>query len=302
MSARTFRNLSASVRQRLLNRARSDLRPFNELLQYYAIERFLYRLSQSPYADKFILKGGLLMRVWRSPEIRPTMDIDMLGIINNEESDVISKIQEIVTIDVEPDGLDFDPDSIRAEKIIENADYEGVRILLNGFMGTAKVSLQIDIGFGDAVFPRSEKMDLPAILNFPIPCLQCYSRESVIAEKFEIMVKLGELNSRMKDFYDIWMLSQYYNFEGTTLVEAIRLTFERRKTSLPDTIIIFTEDFIIQKQTQWIAFLKRLKQSHAPDSLSSLTEMMHNFLSPLISSLSHGTSFPMNWIAPGPWN
>ena len=301
MSERIQKNLPASVRQRLLNRARSDHRPFNELLQYYAMERFLYRLSKSQYADSFILKGGLLLRAWRSPEIRPTMDIDMLGITSNEESNIIAQIQEIIALDVEPDGLDFDPDSVRAERIIENADYEGVRILLNGSLGSARVSLQIDIGFGDLVFPSPEKINLPAILDFSPTRLLCYSRESVIAEKFEIMVKLGELNSRMKDFYDIWMLSRCFDFEGTKLSEAIRLTFERRKTPFPETIIIFTEDFAAQKQVQWKAFWKRLKQEHVPDSFADIMQMVNEFLLPLTMAISSGKPFNRNWIGPGPW-
>ena len=301
MSERSQRNLPASVRQRLLNRARSDQRPFNELLQYYAMERFLYRLSKSPYADRFILKGGLLLRAWRSPEIRPTMDIDVLGITSNEESNIIAQIQEIIALDVEPDGLDFDPDSVRAERIIENADYEGARILLNGTLGSARVFLQIDIGFGDVVFPGPEEIDLPAMLNFPAPRLQCYSRESVIAEKFELMVKFGELNSRMKDFYDIWLLSRCFDFEGTKLSEAIRLTFERRETPLPETIIIFTEDFIAQKQVEWKAFWKRLQQGHVPDSFAVVIKTTNEFLSPLATALSSGTPFARNWTAPNPW-
>ncbi|MBT4482356.1 MAG: nucleotidyl transferase AbiEii/AbiGii toxin family protein [Candidatus Latescibacteria bacterium] len=265
------------------------------------MERFLYRLSKSQYVDRFILKGGLLLRAWRSPEIRPTMDIDMLGLTSNEESNIIVQIQEIIALDVEPDGLDFDPDSVRADRIIENADYDGLRILLNGTLGSARVFLQIDIGFGDVVFPGPDKINLPTMLNFSPTRLLCYSRESVIAEKFEIMVKLGELNSRMKDFYDIWLLSRYYDFEGTKLSEAIRLTFERRETPLPETIVFFTEDFIAQKQIQWIAFWKRLQQGHVPDSFAAVMKTANEFLSPLATELSSGTPFTKNWTAPGPW-
>jgi len=121
------KNIPASVRQRLLNRAKNDRRPFNELLQYYAMERFLYRLSQSVHADRFILKGALMLRVWRAPELRPTMDIDLLGRTSNEEADIVAQIRGILTVDVEADGLTFDPDSIRAERITEDADYEGIR-------------------------------------------------------------------------------------------------------------------------------------------------------------------------------
>lgn len=241
------------------------------------------------------------MRAWRSPEIRPTMDIDMLGITSNEESNIIAQIREIIALDVEPDGLDFDPDSVRAERIIENADYEGLRILLNGTLESAKISLQIDIGFGDVVFPGPEEIDLPAMLNFPPTRLLCYSRESVIAEKFEIMVKFGELNSRMKDFYDIWLLSRCFDFEGRKLSEAIRLTFACRETPLSETIIIFTEDFIAQKQVQWNAFWQRLQQEHIPDSFADVMKTANEFLLPLAVAISSKKPFSKNWIAPGPW-
>ena len=196
------KNISASVRQRLLNRAKRDRRPFNELLQYYAMERFLYRLSQSVHADRFILKGALMLRVWRSPELRPTMDIDMLGKTSNEEAAIVLQIRDILAATVAADGLAFDTDSIQAERIVEDADYEGIRIRFLATLGSAKINMRIDIGFGDVVYPDPEESDLPTLLDFPPPRLLCYSRESSISEKLEAMVKLGVLNSRMKDFYD----------------------------------------------------------------------------------------------------
>ncbi len=295
------RNIPASVRQRLLNRAKSDRRPFNELLQYYAMERFLYRLSQSAHADRFILKGALMLRVWRSPELRPTMDIDMLGKTSNEEADIVAQIRDILTVDVETDGLAFDPDSIQAERITEDADYEGIRIRFLGALGSARINMQIDIGFGDVVYPKPEESDLPTMLNSPAPRLLCYSRESSIAEKLEAMVKLGMLNSRMKDFYDIWLLSRQFDFDGTKLAEAIRLTFEQRGTTLPAEIEAFTEPFIEAKQTQWAAFWKRLQQNHVPASFREITASVDRFLSPIVAALSSGKPSPTNWTAPGAW-
>ena len=158
-----LRNVPASVRQRLLNRARSDRRPFNELLQYFAMERFLYRLSQSAHADRFVLKGALILQVWRSPGIRPTMDIDLLGRTGNAGTDVVdavARLRDILAVDVEPDGLDFDADSIRTERITEGADYEGIRIRFPGTLETARVHMQIDVGYGDVVYPAPEAADL----------------------------------------------------------------------------------------------------------------------------------------------
>ena len=295
------RNIPASVRQRLLNRAKSDRRPFNELLQYYAMERFLYRLSQSAHADRFILKGALLLRVWRAAQLRPTMDIDMLGRTSNEEADIVAQIQDILTVDVEADGLAFDPDSIRAERIAEDADYEGIRIRFLGALGSARIHMQIDIGFGDVVYPEPEESDLPTMLDSPAPRLLCYSRESTIAEKLEAMVKLGVLNSRMKDFYDIWLLSRQFDFDGAELAEAVRLTFERRGTALPAEIEAFTESFISAKQTQWAAFWKRLAQDHVPASFGEIVAQVDGFLSPVVAAHTQGTPEPTKWTAPGPW-
>jgi len=294
-------NMSASVRQRLLNRARSDHRPFNELLQYYAMERFLYRLSQSVHVDRFILKGALMFKVWGSPELRPTMDIDMLGRTSNGETNIVSQIKDILTVDVEADGLTFDPASIHAERITEDADYEGIRIRFLGALGSARINMQIDIGFGDIVYPGPEKSDLPTMLNFTAPRLLCYSRESSIAEKFEAMVKLGMLNSRMKDFYDIWLLSRQFNFDGPRLTDAIRLTFERRGTRLPVEIDAFTELFIEAKQTQWAAFRKRLGQAHVPVLFKEIVASVDSFLSPIAAVCSSGKQISANWTAPGPW-
>ena len=296
------RNIPASVRQRILNRAKSDRRPFNELLQYYAMERFLYRLSQSAHADRFILKGALMLRVWRSPELRPTMDIDMLGRTSNKEADIIAQIRDILSMDVEADGLAFDADSIQTERITEDADYEGVRIRFRGALDSARINMQVDIGFGDVVYPEPEESELPTMLDSPAPRLLCYSRESSIAEKFEAMVKLGMLNSRMKDFYDIWLLSRQFDFDGAKLAEAIRLTFERRGTALPTEIEAFTEPFIDAKQIQWTTFWKRLQQDHVPVSFREVTTAVDGFLAPVVAAISSGKPSPTNWIASGPWS
>ena len=227
MTERLIKNIAASVRQRLLNQAKQDRRPFNELLQYYGMERFLYRLSRSPFANQFVLKGGLMLRVWNVSESRPTMDIDMLGKTSNDPSRIIQQMQEIVTLVVEPDGMVFDLASLITEPITKAADYQGVRVRCLGFLDRAKVNIQLDLGFGDVVFPQPETALLPTLLDYPAPQLLCYSRESVIAEKFEAMVKLGALNSRMKDFYDIWLLCEQFDFDGAKLSEAIRLTLNQ---------------------------------------------------------------------------
>jgi predicted nucleotidyltransferase component of viral defense system len=202
MTDKPLKNISASVRQRLLNKAKQDRRPFNELLQYYGMERFLYRLSQSPHARRFVLKGGLMLRVWNVSESRPTMDIDMLGRTSNEPSQIVRQMQEMLALEVEPDGMVFDVASLQTEPITKAADYQGIRVRCLGYLDKARVNIQLDLGFGDVVFPQPETAFLPTLLDYPAPQLLCYSRESVIAEKFEAMLSRGELNSRMKDFYE----------------------------------------------------------------------------------------------------
>lgn len=298
---KSIRNVSASVRQRLLNRARSDKRAFDELLQYYAMERFLYRLSRSVHADRFILKGALMLRAWRSPEFRPTKDIDMLGITSNDETKILAQILDVMAVDVEPDGLTFDPESIESERITEDADYEGIRVRFRGNLDSARISMQVDIGFDDIIHPGPEKLELPTMLDYPAPRLLGYSRESTIAEKFEAMVKLGELNSRMKDFYDIWLLSRHFHFDGVKLAEAIRLTFQQRGTELPVQVESFSQAFVDAKQVQWVAFRKRLQQDHVPESFHEIVSAVKGFLAPIAAVLSQDDPKPMNWTASGTW-
>ncbi len=230
--ARDVKNISASVHQRLLNKAKETRRPFNELLQYFAIERFLYRLSRSPLANSFILKGALMFWIWHKPASRPTMDIDLLGKISNSRDVITAAVREACEGDVEPDGLSFDSRSVTVARITEDAEYEGLRVRLHGLLGNARISIQVDIGFGDVVVPSPRKASFPTLLDFPAPRLYGYSKESTIAEKFRAMVTFGNLNSRMKDFYDIWMLCNQFDFRGKILAEAIEKTFANRKTPI----------------------------------------------------------------------
>ncbi len=226
------RDIAASVRQRLLNNARETGRPFSELLQYFAMERFLYRLSKSVYADNFVLKGALMLSVWKAPLSRPTMDIDFLGKIDNNVEAIIAVTEDICRRKVEPDGIIFDLTSIRGERITEDAKYEGVRIRFHRSLDTARFTMQLDIGFGDVVIPAPDSLEYPTILDLPAPNLYGYNKESTIAEKFEAMVKFGALNSRMKDFFDIWLLSRQFDFEGSRLAAAIEKTFSTRRTDI----------------------------------------------------------------------
>lgn len=279
------KNVAASVRQRLLNQARADQRPFNELLQYYAMERFLYRLSRSNHADRFILKGALMLRVWDCPVQRPTMDIDLLGRTSNLPENIVAIVRDIIAIEVEPDGLVFASASVQTEPITERAEYDGIRVRFETRLGTAKVFIQVDIGFGDAVHPEPVVAELPTILDGPPPRLLCYSRESVIAEKLEAMVRHGELNSRMKDFYDLWLLSKQYDFEAVILAEAIRLTFKHRESRTSRPVTAFSSTYVAAKQVQWTAFLRRARIEQTPENFGDVVAELESFIGPVLTML-----------------
>jgi predicted nucleotidyltransferase component of viral defense system len=296
--------MAASVRQRLLNMARETGRPFNEVLQYFAMERFLYRLSRSPYADRFVLKGALLLTVWEAPLTRPTLDIDLLGRIDNRIDTIVRVTGEICRQEVEPDGVAFDIATIEAERIAEDADYEGIRVRFRGSLGTARIVMQLDIGFGDIVIPSPEPTNYPTLLDFPSPYLRGYSRESTIAEKFEAMVKLGILNSRMKDFFDLWLMSRQFDFNGATLAKAISKTFSTRGTKIPAKPLALTDTFAKEgtKAAQWRGFLRKNRLSGAPKDLAEVIMSIGAFLKPISERLAAGHAFKSIWKAPGPWS
>ena len=277
------KDVAASVRQRLLNRAHAERRPFNELLQYYAMDRFLYRLTQSAHSERFILKGALVMAAWDCPVQRPTMDIDLLARTSNAEENILGSLREVMACEVAPDGLDFVQDSLRIEQIVDHAEYGGLRARFEGRLGTARVHMQVDIGFGDAVHPAPAAAELPPVLDGPPSRLLCYSRESVIAEKIEAMVRHGQLNTRMKDFFDVWHLSRQFDFEGAVLVEAVRLTLERRETTLVLPLVALSSPFIADKQVQWSAFLNRARIEQAPASFRDVALDLETFVGPVLA-------------------
>jgi len=297
------RNVAASVRQRLLNYARAKGRPFNEVLQYFALERFLYRLGRSLYRRRFVLKGALMFTVWQSSFPRPTRDIDLLGRLDNTVEHVVSAIQAICQEPAAEDGLRFVAESVVGERIIEAANYAGVRVRFTAYLGTARIPMQIDIGFGDPLVPGPSIVRLPTILDFPSPELQGYSRESAIAEKLQAMVYLGEVNSRMKDFYDVWSLATHFDFDGPILAQAIRETFRWRQTALPPNPVAFSDAFAQdrEKQAQWVAFIRRLRLEDAPATLYEAIQVIAAFLQPVIQALSEGQRFDRRWPPGGPW-
>ena len=303
MSQKSIKNLAVSTRQKLLNKARKDQRPFAELLQYFAMERFLYRLSQSKYKGKFILKGALALLTWNAPTERPTKDIDLLGEFDNDVEVITQVITEICNQEIDTDdGLVFDTKKVTGIKIKEDADYQGVRVRFLSFLDTAKVTMQIDIGFGDSVYPKPERNIYPTLLDLPAPKLLTYSKETTVAEKLEAMVKLGELNSRMKDFYDIWLLSRQFQFKGLDLQKTITGTFSKRGTKLPAKIEAFTESFIKTKDTQWKAFINNIGSDAIPDSFKEVTNQVKTFIQPVIESTVKDGDYNKNWLPESGWS
>jgi Nucleotidyl transferase AbiEii toxin, Type IV TA system len=204
---------------------------------------------------------------------------------------------------VEEDGMSFNAETVKAARITEDAEYEGVRVRLQGRLGNARVSLQIDIAFGDVIVPGPSKIEYPVLIEFPRPVLIGYSMESTIAEKFQAMVKLGVLNSRMKDFYDIWMLARTLDFKGELLAEAVEKTFENRNTPVTDNPALFEPSFVKDgnKKVQWLGFIKKANLMDAPDNFEDVVAVVRGFLEPVVASLVDNRVFRSRWIAPGPW-
>ena len=301
---RPVRNLAASIRQRLANLAMLQGRPSAEVQQYFAMERFLYRLAASSHRDRFVLKGAMLLVAWRLPVVRPTMDIDLLGKGLDQASDLIAIVKSLCRLEVDPpDGLEFDESSVASEQITVDTRYVGARLRFRALLGTARIRMQVDIGFGDAVLGADQDLALPPLLDLPAPRLLCYSRESAIAEKLHAMFQHGRLNSRLKDYFDIGLLARSFSFDGVALANAIAATFKRRGTPLHAEPVGLAAEMAEEpgKQQQWAAFLRKIRNGANPVDFAELLAQLRRFLHPPLLALSAGQSFRGQWTAPGPW-
>ncbi len=347
MKRRRPKNVVASVQARLRQKARSEDRPHEELCTYYAIERFLYRLSISPYAKKFIVKGAIMQLIWMPESPRPTRDIDFLGIVENDVENVETIVTEICKTTHEEalrheyndddddignigvgeeeggekiddddrdhadlrDGITYNLESIRGERTIEHAEYHGIRVTFTAHLGQQRIPMRIDIGIGDEVTPSPQKAILPVLMDHPAPVLLGYSKESTVAEKFQAMVSLDELNSRMKDFYDIWLLARKSDFQGPTLSRAIKATFKNRKTVLVPNPLALQASFadLPGKADLWRAFLRKsfgkdVKTEPRPsDDLKDIIAELRTFLSPVVETLLKGRESERKWFAGKGW-
>jgi predicted nucleotidyltransferase component of viral defense system len=287
-----------------MNKAQEATEDFNLVLTRYALERLLYCLSQSPHRDRFVLKGAMLFQIWTGQVHRPTRDLDLLGQGAPSPPAFEQIFRDICDQDVDDDGLEFQADTVHAEPIKADEEYQGLRLKLQARLASARISLQIDIGFGDVVTPGPHEIIYPTILDFPAPALKAYPRETAVAEKYQAMVMLGIANSRMKDFFDVWTLAREFAFSGPVLCAAIQATFARRQTALPKQPPLaltteFTEDR--QKLIQWRAFVSKSKLDGEGIALPEIADSLRAFLMPPTMALGSGAGFEMNWPPNGPW-
>ena len=293
---REIKNISVSVRNKLLNIANESNRDYNAILRHYFQERFLYRISISPYKSSLVLKGAFLLMTKDISKFRPTKDIDFLGIsLSSKIEECTEIVKKIASINIE-DGVEFIAANITSKRIKEDSDIEGVRVHIPYKMDTIKGYFSIDIGFGDTITNGPYEIDFPVLLNSPAPKILVYSLESAVAEKFEAIVKLNFVTSRMKDFYDLIFIAKINSFNRNMLMDAINKTFENRETSLEDRNIIFDENFKnnIQKQTQWQSFLQ-LNKLDEKIGFSEIVTQIQSFIEPIFDSRTKNNWNPDKW-------
>ena len=305
MKRRSPINVAASIRARLQRHSKSSGEDFQFLLQRYASERFLYRLGQSAHRSRYILKGALLFAIWGGSLYRPTRDLDFTGYGSAETGDVLASLQEVCNVPVVDDGLSFDATTLTAEPIRDDAEYHGLRIKLRATLANARIPMQIDIGFGNAIEPPAVDADYPTLLDSPAPHIKAYPHEGVVAEKFHAIVVLGERNSRYKDFYDLSVLARQFSFEGARLSRAITATFTRRQTAVTGAFPAgLSPRFYVDnaRAGQWRAYLGRGELPGAPSDFAMVGELLQTFLGPVWRAIAAGKAFTDSWPAGGPWS
>jgi predicted nucleotidyltransferase component of viral defense system len=298
------KNVVASVLARLRNVAQEADSSFNDILQSYVIERFLARLSRSPHADTVLLKGALMLRVWGVPRARPTMDIDLLRRGVADQAALVRLVEQCAAISDPSDGVIFEPATISVEPIRDATEYVGTRIRLHAHLDNVRQTVQIDFGVGDAVHPEPQVIDYPVLLTSPPVRLNAYPVEAAIAEKFEAMVHLDMQNSRMKDFYDIWILSRTLAFSGSALSQAIRSTFDRRQTGvpvIPPTALTAKFHSAPVHVRQWAAFVRRIGEPALANEFSRVLADLAGFLMPVAKAAATSSEYPVRWEPLGPW-
>lgn len=293
----------AAVHRALLAIARERKADFNAILTQYAIERLIDRLSRSAESSWFVLKGAMLFRVWMGDLHRPTKDVDFLGYGVPWPAVVADAVRSMISVGAD-DGLQFAPESISSEEIREHQNYDGVRVTVTAYLAHVPIRVRIDVGFGDAVTPDAKEHLFPTLLGHDPPRILAYPPETSVAEKVEVMCKLGIMNSRMKDYRDVLLISRHFDFSGETLAGALRATFERRKTPLPSgTPTGLSEEFGAdnEKQRQWKAYLKRMSIADVPPSLPEVVLTIQKFVLPVLAAAVSGQP-PSRWSLASGWS
>lgn len=296
------KNIVASVLAKLRNHSKSSDVPFQQVLQQYAIERFLYRISKSKHAESVILKGALLLKTIGIPSARPTMDIDMLRKGKADQVSLMALVKDCATLEVDADGLTFLADSIVAEEITKDSEYKGTRVLMDARMYNVRLRIQIDFGVGDVMVPGPRTIEYPTFLASDAIQLLAYPVESAISEKLQAMVALGNANSRMKDFYDVWVCSNHLDFDGDTIRKAIEATFNNRETPVPaEEFEALTRGFVEGHRVQWNAFVRKIGEDELTDTFGKVVEDLKIFAMPALRSLARGEKFEQLWKAGKGW-
>ena len=304
MTGHEPRNVAASVRQRLLNLARQRGEDFQWVLVRFGLERLLYRLGQSQHRSRFVLKGAMLFQAWIPDVHRATRDLDLLGSRAGPRGDLKEVFRDICSCDAPDDGLEFRTDDIRMEPIAGRQDHEGVRVRLMAMLDGARIPLQIDVGYGKAVYPPAETIEYPTILSFPAPTVRAYPKEALIAEKFHAAVILGMANSRVKDFYDMWVMSTTFEFCGSRLAGAMASVFDGRDTEIPrDLPVALSREFSQDpsKLKQWQGFLRRHAIGEVESAFPQIVSGLRSFLMPVCGAILSGEAVEAVWHPPGPW-
>ena len=297
-----MKNLAASVHARLAQRRTKTGEDYNVLLVRFTVERLLYRLSRSRHREQFILKGAMLFALWEPALHRVTRDLDLLGFGQPTPERLTDIFQELCQMEVEADGVDFDSRSVACEDIRAQDEYAGIRVKLRASIGKAVVPLQVDVGFGDALAVAPEEITFPVLLDMAAPKLRAYSRETVVAEKLEAMVKLGMLNTRFKDYFDLYYLAQKFSFTGDSLAKSIAATFKRRGTPFPAGLPagltpIFATD--PAKVHGWQAFWRKTGPRSEAPTLAAVMELLVKFLEPPLHAAAKNMEFAATWNTSG---
>lgn len=302
MNTKEVKNVVASVLARLRNTSKSNGVPFQQVLQQYAMERFLYRVSKSRHAQSVILKGALLLKTSGIPNARPTMDIDMLRKGKADQASLVALIKDCATLEVETDGLTFLDSTLTAEEITKDSEYKGTRILMDARMDNVRLRLQIDFGVGDIIVPGPRVIEYPVFLGGDTIQLLAYPVESAVAEKLQAMVALGSANSRMKDFYDVWICSKHLDFDTDRLLKAISATFKNRETPIPaQEFEALTGTFAAAHRVQWNAFVRKMGEEELIDRFGKIIEDIKTFAMPAFRSLASGDKIAQQWRTGNGW-